>query len=90
MKVVIRSKETNLTIPVPMFILSGGLKLTKFIQKIMQKSNMKKENIEKVNEIFEALDMELIAYALKKLKAHKGLVLVEVDGKDGDYILVKV
>lgn len=90
MKVVIRNESVNLTIPVPMFLLSGGLRLTKFIQKNMKKSNMNDKDVERANEILEALDMEIVAYALKQLKAYKGLVLLEVKGQEGDYILIKI
>ncbi|KMT22256.1 hypothetical protein [Clostridium cylindrosporum] len=90
MKVVIRNKSINLSIPVPMFILTSGVRLTKFIQKCLNNSNMKDESAQKANEILNALDMDMIAYALKELKGYKGLTLVEVEGKDGSYVLVKV
>lgn len=63
MKLVIKNESVNLTIPVPMFLLNGGLRLTKFIQKNMRKSNMNDKDVERANEILEALDMEIVAYA---------------------------
>lgn len=90
MKIVIRDKGINLTIPIPMFLISSGAKLTKFIQKRLIKEHMKDENAKRASEIIEALDMDIIAIMLKDLKAYKGLHLLEVEGKDGSYVLIKI
>ena len=36
------------------------------------------------------LDMDVIVYAIKELKAYKGLTLIEVKANDGTYVLIKV
>lgn len=89
-KVVIRNEKVNLTIPVPMFLISSGVKLTKFIQKNMKICSIKDEDLKRVDEIISVLDMDMIAYVLKELKGYRGMNLVEVEGKDGSYILIKV
>lgn len=89
-KIVIRNEKVNLTIPVPMFLISSGVKLTKFIQKNMKIISIKDEDLKRVDEIINELDMDVIAYALKELKGYSGMNLIEVEGKDGSYMLIKV
>ena len=93
MKIIVKSKDINLKLYVPMFILTSGVRLTKFINKFhTQNDNLDRdiENTTKYIEYIEYIDMDVIVYAIKELKAYKGLTLIEVKANDGTYVLIKV
>ncbi|MBE6054403.1 MAG: hypothetical protein E7212_10970 [Clostridium sartagoforme] len=83
MKIIISSTDMNLKLYVPNFVLTSGVRLTKFINKY-NKSN------KEMKEVMNYIDMDFIIYAIKQLKAYKGLTLVEVKARDGTYVLIKV
>ena len=90
MKIIVKSKDINLKLYVPMFILTSGVRLTKFINKFHTKNDNLDRNIENTTKYIEYIDMDVIVYAIKELKAYKGLTLIEVKANDGTYVLIKV
>lgn len=90
MKVVVRSKEGNFTIPIPFFILKNGVRLTNFIFKTVMRKSPDSEEAQKFREYMEYIDMDVLLTGVDELKKHKGLKLVEVKGHDGSYVLVQV
>lgn len=87
MKIVVKSKERNIRLYIPMFILTSGIRLTNFINKQSNKHDLKDEDIKN---LMKYIDMDFIIYAIKELKNYKGLTLVEVKASDGTYVLIKV
>lgn len=90
MKIVIRSKEANFTIPIPMFMITSGIKFTHFISNKLQEKSTSDIDSQEFIKYMNYLDMDALMYGMKELKKHKGLILVEVKAKDGTYVLVKV
>ncbi|MDV4151048.1 hypothetical protein R0131_09375 [Clostridium sp. AL.422] len=87
MKIIIKSKDINLKLYIPTFILTSGIRLTKFINKTHSKYNNSNKDIQ---DVMNYIDMDFIIYAIKELKAYKGLTLIEVRASDGTYVLIKV
>lgn len=90
MKIIVKSKDINLKLYIPMFILTSGVRLTKFINKFHAQNNSHDKSIENTTKYIEYIDMDVIVYAIKELKAYKGLTLIEVKANDGTYVLIKV
>ncbi len=90
MKVIVKSEETNLNLYIPMFVLTSGIRLAKFINKNYNKDNKSDKSIEKTIQYVDYLDIDIIISAIKELKSYKGLTLVEVKASDGTYVLIKV
>ncbi len=90
MKIIVKSKDINLKLYVPMFILTSGVRLTKFINKFHTQNDNLDRDIENTTKYIEYIDMDVIVYAIKELKAYKGLTLIEVKANDGTYVLIKV
>lgn len=89
MKIVVKSKEINIKLYIPMFILTSAMRLTKFINKQYSKNDSSYEYINNTMKYLEYVDMESIMQALKELKGYKGLTLIEVRANDGTYVLIK-
>lgn len=90
MKIVIKSKEINFRLYIPMFILTSGIRLTNFINKQYNKHSDSDEDMQNVIKYMDYIDMDFIIYAIKELKGYKGLTLVEVKASDGTYVLIKI
>lgn len=93
MKIVVKSKEINFRLYIPMFILTSGIRLTNFINKQYTKYNKhsdSNEDMKNVIKYMNYIDMDFIIYAIKELKGYKGLTLVEVKASDGTYVLIKI
>ena len=90
MKIVVKSKDTNIKIYVPMFILTSGLRFSKFITKEYSKHGKTNNDKKDLMKYMNYIDMDIIIYAIKELKIYKGLTLVEVKANDGTYVLIKV
>lgn len=90
MKVVVKSEEINLNLYIPMFVLTNGIRLTKFINKNYNKDNKSDKSIEKAIKYIDYVDINIIMSAIKELKKYKGLTLVEVKASDGTYVLIKI
>lgn len=90
MKVVVKSKEVNLYIPIPMFMLTSSVKLINFISKKVYENREEGETAERCKKILETIDMDALLKGLRELKGYKGLTLVEVKAKDGTYVLVQM
>ena len=87
MKIVVQSKDTNIKLYVPIFVLSSSLRFSKFITKHYGNTNKDKKDLMKY---INYIDMDIIIYAIKELKNYKGLTLVEVKDSEGTYISIKV
>lgn len=90
MKVVVRSEEVNFTIPIPMFMLTSGVKISNYVAKKIGKKENPGEDTKRYLEYINCIDVDLILKGLKELKGYKGLTLVEVSTSDGTYVLVKM
>lgn len=90
MKIVVKSNEINIKLYIPMFILTSGARLTKFINKEYSKKNYSNEDIKNAMKYLDYIDINIIIQALKELKGYKGLTLVEVMDSNGTYVLIKV
>lgn len=90
MKVVVKSEKISLNLYIPMFVLTSGIRLTKFINKNYNKDNKSDKSIEEAIKYIDYIDINIIMSAIKELKKYKGLTLVEVKASDGTYVLIKV
>lgn len=90
MKVVVKSKEINLNLYIPMFILTSGIRLTKFINNKYNTDEKSDKSIQNAMKYLDYIDMNILISAIKELKNYKGLTLVEVRASDGTYVLIKV
>ena len=73
-----------------MFILTSSLRLSKFITKEYIKYSKTNKDEKDLMKYINYIDMDIIIYAIKKLKNYKGLTLVEVKDSEGTYVLIKV
>lgn len=90
MKIVVKSREKNLILYIPMFILTNGIRLTKFINNKYKTDEKSDKSIQNAMKYLDYIDMNILISAIKELKNYKGLTLVEVRASDGTYILIKV
>lgn len=90
MKIVVKSREKNLILYIPMFILTSGIRLTKFINNKYNTDEKSDKSIQNAMKYLDYIDMNILISAIKELKNYKGLTLVEVRASDGTYILIKV
>ncbi|MGG7144483.1 hypothetical protein ACQPVP_13640 [Clostridium nigeriense] len=86
MKIVIKSEGKNLRFYVPMFVITSGIRLSKYISKYVDSDKGMNEAIKYVDYI----DTKILLTAVKELKKFKGLTLVEVKESNGDYVLIKI
>lgn len=90
MKIVVKSREKNLILYIPMFILTSGIRLTKFINNKYNTDEKSDKSIQNAMKYLDYIDMNILISAIKELKNYKGLTLVEVRSSDGTYILIKI
>ena len=90
MKIVVQSKDTNIKLHVPMFIITSSLRFSKFITKEYSKYGKTNKDKKDLIKCMNYIDMDIIIYAIKELKNYKGLALVEVKDSDGTYVLIKI
>lgn len=83
MKVVVKSDDGSFIIPIPMFMLKSGVKLSSYIVKMIAKNGETGEDTKKYLEVMNSIDIDLILKALRQLKGYKGLNIVEVSSSDG-------
>ena len=86
MKIVIKSKERNIRFYIPIFVITSGVRLSKYIAKHSDSDKDVKDAVKYI----EYLDTKALLVAVKELKKFKGLTLVEVKSSDGTYILIKI
>jgi len=86
MKIVIKSEGKNLRFYVPMFVITSGIRLSKYISKHVDSDKGMNEAIKYVDYI----DTKILLTAVKELKKFKGLTLVEVKESNGNYVLIKI
>ncbi len=85
MRIVVKSKDTNLNIPIPMFFVTTAIKSGKLV------SLLDNKNIDdRTKKILNSIDFSLIARNFKDLKKYKGLNLVEVRSKDGNEVYITI
>lgn len=104
MRVIIRSNEVNFNIPIPMCIVNMGIRISVFVGKQYGKQQCKKKfynknkddedlDAKKYNDIIKYIDIidyKMLITAMNELKRYKGLNLVEVQDKDGTYVLIRI
>ena len=85
MKIIVKSNDSkNINIHLPMFVITTALK---FID--ISKYDSKMTGID--DDKLKYFDKESLIKALKHLKKHhKGLVLVEVDDGNGEYVKIEI
>lgn len=97
MRVRIKDKDTNINIPIPMWVLTSGLRIAPYILKRSLKnkeSKFYKKIVEKgaknSDDILSHIDFKELIKIAKELKKYKGLKIVEINSKDGDYVSIEV
>lgn len=106
MRVIIRDKDTNINIPIPMWIVNMGIRISALIGKQYCRQQVKRQiysnvkdkydkdsNAKKYNNMIKYVDMidyKMLLTAMKELKNYKGLNLVEVEESNGTYVLVRI
>lgn len=88
MKVVVKSDERNFIIPIPIFMLKSGVKLSSYIVKMVAKNGEPGEDTKKYLNLINSIDIDLILKALRELKGYKGLSIVEVTSSDGTNVSI--
>ncbi len=86
MKIVIKSGGRNLRFYVPMFVITSGIRLSKYISKYVDSDKDMNDAVKYVDYI----DTKILLTAVKELKKYKGLTLVEVEESNGNYVLIKI
>lgn len=85
MKIVIKSEGKNIKFYIPMFIITSGIRISKYIKHINSDNNLNS-----ALRYIDYLDTKALMGAVKELKKFKGLTLVEVKSNDGTYVLIKI
>lgn len=86
MKIVIKSEGKNLRFYVPMFVITSGIRLSKYIGKYIDSDKEMNDSIKYIDYI----DTRILLTAVKELKKYKGLTLVEVKESNGNYVLIQI
>lgn len=86
MKIVIKSEGKNLRFYIPMFVITSGIRLSKYIGKHIDSDKEMNDSIKYIDYI----DTRILLTAVKELKKYKGLTLVEVKESNGNYVLIQI
>lgn len=86
MKIVIKSEERNIKFYIPMFVITSGIRISKYISKFVNSDT----DLDSVIKYIDYLDTKALLCAVRELKKFKGLTLVEITSSDGTYVLIKV
>lgn len=85
MKIVIKSEGKNIKFYIPMFIITSGIRISKYVKHINSDNNLNN-----ALKYIDYLDTKELMSAVRELKKFKGLTLVEVRSNDGTYVLIKI
>lgn len=86
MKIVVKSEGRNIRLYVPMFVITSGIRLSKYIMKHVDVDDDMNNAIKYIDYI----DTKVLLTAINELKKFKGLTLVEVKASNGDHVLIKI
>lgn len=86
MKIVIKSEERNIKFYIPMFVITSGIRISKYISKFVNSDT----DLDSVIKYIDYLDTKALLCAVRELKKFKGLTLVEITSSDGTYVLIKI
>ena len=86
MKIVIKSEERNIKFYIPMFVITSGIRISKYISKFVDSDT----DLDSVIKYIDYLDTKALLCAVRELKKFKGLTLVEITSSDGTYVLNKI
>lgn len=86
MKIVVKSEERNIRLYVPMFVITSGIRLSKYIMKHVDVDDDRNNAIKYID----CIDTKVLLTAINELKKFKGLTLVEVKASNGDHVLIKI
>ncbi len=86
MKIVIKSEERNIKFYIPMFVITSGIRISKYISKFVDSDT----DLDSVIKYIDYLDTKALLCAVRELKKFKGLTLVEITSSDGTYVLIKI
>lgn len=85
MHIVVKEKQgNNIDIGVPNFLMNVGIKIA---LKSVKYNNTTKDNLQ---DFVNGIDKKYIKMAINDLKRYKGLEIVNVDSKDGDYVSITI
>lgn len=90
MKIIIReANRKGITIPIPMFCITGMINGISLAEKFARKSS--KESLEGKNiaETLKCIDKKALKKGFRQLKKScKGMTILEVEEKNGDYVKI--
>lgn len=86
MKIVIKSEERNIKFYIPMFVITSGIRISKYISKFVNSDT----DLDSVIKYIDYLDTKALLCAVRELKKFKGITLVEITSSDGTYVLIKI
>lgn len=98
MKINIKTEGRNISIPLPMWLLKAGIKISTVVGKNKEGkseqvglnvtvSNLKKSCSMKYVDM---IDYKVLKEAMDELEAYKGMAIVEVYSNDGTEVLITV
>ncbi len=88
MKVLVKSKDINFSVPVPLIILKNRVRFSEFIFKHLIKKDTNSKEYKEFMKHIEGIDTEAFLMTIKALKEYKGLVIAEIKTCDGKNILI--
>lgn len=86
MKIVVKSEGRNIRLYVPMFVITSGIRLSKYIMKHVDVD----DDMNNAIKYIDCIDTKVLLTAINELKKFKGLTLVEVKASNGDHVLIKI
>ncbi|WP_288222502.1 hypothetical protein [uncultured Clostridium sp.] len=86
MKIVIKSEERNIKFYIPMFVITSGIRISKYISKFVDSDT----DLDSAIKYIDYLDTKALLCVVRELKKFKGLTLVEITSSDGTYVLIKI
>lgn len=97
MKVIIEAKQRRLKIPIPMCVITTGVRVSALVGKHAVKKSLKQNteftvnnNISDMSKYIDIVDYKILLKAIKKMKKYKGLKIVEVESSKGEKVLITI
>lgn len=86
MHIIVKEKDSKcINIKIPNFLMNVGLEIA---FKCVKFSNC--DNFNEVENSLKKIDKKQLKLAIKELKKYKGLEIVSVEEKDGDYVSITI
>lgn len=92
MLVKVKAKGIRLAIPIPYFIIDIAITIltSKFFQKCLNKWTKKHFERKSLDFTFPLIDKRNLKLVIEELKNYKGLMLVDVQAKDGTVVKIRL